>query len=279
MKKSIKNRNKTKSRKRTKINTKRKYKFRGSGTGSSKALSPIDELNRIDREKQRMNVKQKLEAINKLAPEELVITIDKEPKDMSISELKNNLAFLGVYDTKRFIEKTEFQNLLSSKYTEMNNDTVDHVLDSVITKRRATLVRELRENEEKQRMLNLEKQRMQEEKTRRKEEEKRRMQEEQIRKEQEKQRKKAQSKMNEIIDMDIDSDVQSHIAYEESLRHSRYPRYPQNQATYSRNYGYPPPPLPPFRPATYQIDYENGIIHKTTWNGIKTQIHTEYTKY
>ena len=274
MKKSIKNRNKTKSTKRRKPHTKRKYKFRGSGTGSSKAMSPIDEVNHIDREKQTMNVKQKLEAILKLAPEELVATktaFGKEPKDMSISELKNNLAFLGV-DTSTFIERIEFQNSLSSKYTEMNNVNVDQLLDVAIKKRRAKLMRELRENEEKQRLINLETQRKQEE-------QRQRMQEEQRRKEQEKQRKNAQSKMNEmqkyfnqIIEMDIDSDVQSH---EESQQYS------PNQSMYSRNYGYPPPPppLPPFRPATYQIDYENGIIYKTTWNGIKTPIHTKYTKY
>ncbi len=287
MKKSIKNRNKIKSRKR-KTHTKRKHPFKGSGTGSSKAsLSPIDELNRIDKEKETMNVIQKLKTILKMAPEELPSTtaFGKEIKDMSITEIKNNLRFLGVYDTTGLIEKPEYQNLLIEKYSDLENDTVDRILNNFIAKRREQLMRELRENEEKQRRKNLEKQRMQEE-------QRRRMQEEQIRKEQEKQRRKAEARMvemqkvfNDIIQMDIDSDVNSHILEEERLqRYQRYPQYPQypaNQGMYSRNYSYPPPPptLPPFRQAKYEIDYDKGIIYKTTWNGIKSEIHSQYTQY
>jgi hypothetical protein len=267
-----------KSKKR-KTHTKRKHPFKGSGTGSSKALSPVDELNRIDKEKQTMNVIQKLKTILKLAPEELPRTtaFGKEIKDISITELTNNLRFLGA-DTTGLFERPEYENLLIEKYSEIKNDTVDRILNNFIAKRREQLMRELRENEEKQRRKNLEKQRMQEE-------QRRRMQEERIRKEQEKQRRKAESRMvemqkvfNDIIQMDIDSDVQSHIAYEESLQ---YPQYPANQGMYSRNYSYPPPPptLPPFRPATYEIDYNKGIIYKTTWNGIKSEIHSQYTHY
>ena len=279
MKKSIKNRNKMKSKKR-KTHTKRKHPFKGSGIGSSKALSPLDELNRIDKEKETMNVIQKLKTILKLAPEELPSTTDfgKEIKDISSTDLKNNLIFLGA-DTTGLFEKPEYQNSLSNKYSEIKNDTVDRILNNVIAKRREQLMRELRENEEKQRLINLEKQRKQEE-------QRQRMQEEQRRKEQEKQRRKAEARMikmqnyfNDIIQMDIDSDVQSNILEEERLQ--RYPQYPANQGMYSRNYSYPPPPptLPPFREATYKIDYDKGVIYKTTWNGIKSEIHTEYTKY
>lgn len=287
MKKSIKNRNKMKSRKR-KTHTKRKHPFKGSGTGSSKAsLSPIDELNRIDKEKETMNVIQKLKTILKMAPEELPSTtaFGKEIKDMSITEIKNNLRFLGVYDTTGLIEKPEYQNLLIEKYSDLENDTVDRILNNFIAKRREQLMRELRENEEKQRRKNLEKQRMQEE-------QRRRMQEEQIRKEQEKQRIKAEARMNQmqehfnkIIQDDIDSDVNSHILEEESLqRYQRYPQYPQypaNQGMYSRNYSYPPPPptLPPFRQAKYEIDYDTGVIYKTNSNSITSRLDTEYTDY
>ena len=279
MKKSIKNRNKMKSKKR-KTHTKRKHPFKGSGTGSSKALSHIDELNRIDKEKETMNVIQKLKTILKLAPEELPSTtaFGKEIKDISSTELTNNLRFLGA-DTTGLFEKPEYQNSLSNKYSEIKNDTVDRILNNVIAKRREQLMRESRENEEKQRLINLEKQRKQEE-------QRQRMQEEQRRKEQEKQRRKAEARMiemqkvfNDIIQMDIDSDVQSHILEEERLqRYQRYPQYPANQGMYSRNYSYHPP-LPPFRQAKYEIDYDKGIIYKTTWNGIKSEIHSQYTHY
>jgi hypothetical protein len=279
MKKSIKNRNKMKSKKR-KTHAKRKHTFKGSGTGSSKALSPLDELNRIDKEKETMNVIQKLKTILKLAPEELPSTtaFGKEIKDISSTELTNNLRFLGA-DTTGLFEKPEYQNSLSNKYSEIKNDTVDRILNNVIAKRREQLMRELRENEEKQRLINLEKQRKQEEQRQRMQEEQRkRMQEEQRRKE-EARIIEMQKVFNDIIKMDTDNDA---LLEEERLqRYQRYPQYPANQGMYSRNYSYPPPPhtLPPFRQATYETDYNKGIIYKTTWNGIKSEIHSQYTHY
>jgi flagellar biosynthesis/type III secretory pathway chaperone len=78
---------------------------------------------------------------------------------MSPKELKAILHFLNV-DTRKALEKTDFVTLLENEFKKTSNSKIDKTFVDTIQKKRQLLLKELKEQEERQRVENLKKQKM-----------------------------------------------------------------------------------------------------------------------
>lgn len=185
--------NKSRRNKQSRNKTFRKTRhIHGSGVGSSKSTRPkhpMEELNEIDNAKHSMVVYQKLVAIKKMAPGTISIDFSKDPASMSIKELKASLELLGIQTS--LPDRPDIEKLLKTSYKETANPKIDKLLEKVIAETREKLVKELQEQEEKQRQIAALKRREYELREQQKQRERAKKKEEQKRIEKEKQQERA----------------------------------------------------------------------------------------
>jgi hypothetical protein len=235
-------------------------KARGITSSKPKNKNPFEKLYDLENQQNIMTILEKMVAIKEIDPENTVITISsetirKKPADMTPKELKAILHFLNV-DTKNALEKTDFVTLLENEYKKTSNSKIDKLFVDTIQKKRQLLLKELKEQEERQRVENLKKQKINEklaEEQRRKDEEHRRIREEQkrIKREQEAQQKRDEfdKKIREFEEFD---------RYNKEMEWSREQmENPYYRTTYRSQYPYPYPHpttysyVPPYPPSSY----------------------------
>lgn len=253
------NKSKTKSTKGKKRSyRKHNDKARGITSSKPKNKNPFEKLYDLENQQNIMTILEKMVAIKEIDPENSVITISsetirKKPADMTPKELKAILHFLNV-DTKNALEKTDFVTLLENEYKKTSNSKIDKTFLDTIQKKRQLLLKELKEQEERQRIENLKQQKINEklaEEKRRKDEEHRRIREEQkrIKREQEAQQKRDEfdKKIREFEEFD---------RYNKEMEWSRQQmENPYYRTSYRSQYPYPYPSshsyVPPYPPSSY----------------------------
>ena len=268
-----KNKQKTKMNKsKSKRGKKRSYrkhndKARGITSSKPKNKNPFDKLYDLENQQYIMTILEKMVAIKEIDPENTVVTISsetirKKPADMTPKELKAVLHFLNV-DTKNALEKTDFVTLLENEYKKTSNSKIDKTFLDTIQKKREVLMKQLKEQQERQRVENLKQQKINEklaEEKRRKDEEHRRIREEQkrIKREQEAQQKRDEfdKKIREFEEMD---------RYNKEMEWSREQmENPYYRTSYRSQYPYPQPHpssysyVPPYPPSSYYYEQQQA---------------------
>jgi len=266
-------------------------KARGITSSKPKNKNPFEKLYDLENQQYIMTILEKMVAIKEIDPENTVVTISsetirKKPADMSPKELKTVLHFLNV-DTKNALEKSELVALLENEFKKTSNSKIDKTFVDTIQKKRQLLLKELKEQEERQRIENLKKQKINEklaEEQRRKDEEHRRIREEQkrIKREQEAQQKRDEfdKKIREFEEFD---------RYNKEMEWSRQQmENPYYRTSYRSQYPYPYPSshsyVPPYPPSSYyyqqqqaerelnEIPIELRYGHKYTDNSSKNYL-------
>uniref|UniRef100_A0A6C0H9K1 Uncharacterized protein n=1 Tax=viral metagenome TaxID=1070528 RepID=A0A6C0H9K1_9ZZZZ len=244
--------------KRGKRHTYRKHSDKARGITSSKPKNknPFEKLYDLENQQNIMTILEKMVAIKEIDPENSVITISsetirKKPADMSPKELKTVLHFLNV-DTRNALEKNELVTLLENEFKKTSNSKIDKTFLDTIQKKRQFLLKQLKEQEERQRVENLKQQKINEklaEEKRRKDEEHRRIREEQkrIKREQEVQQKRDEfdKKIREFEEFD---------RYNKEMEWSRQQmENPYYRTSYRNQYQYPSSHsyVPPYPPSSY----------------------------
>jgi len=260
--------NKSKS-KRGKKRSYRKHNDKARGITSSKPKNknPFDKLYDLENQQYIMTILEKMVAIKEIDPENTVVTISsetirKKPADMTPKELKAVLHFLNV-DTKNALEKTDFVTLLENEYKKTSNSKIDKTFLDTIQKKREVLMKQLKEQQERQRVENLKQQKINEklaEEKRRKDEEHRRIREEQkrIKREQEAQQKRDEfdKKIREFEEMDRYnkemewSREQMENPYYRTSYRSQYPQPHPHTSSYSY--------VPPYPPSSYYYEQQQA---------------------
>ena len=238
-------------------------KARGITSSKPKNKNPFEKLYDLENQQNIMTILEKIVAIKEIDPENTVITISsesirKKPADMTPKELKAILHFLNV-DTKNALEKTDFVTLLENEYKKTSNSKIDKLFVDTIQKKRQLLLKELKEQEERQRVENLKKQKINEklaEEQRRKDEEHRRIREEQkrIKREQEAQQKRDEfdKKIREFEEFD---------RYNKEMEWSRQQmENPYYRTTYRSQYPHPTTYsyVPPYPPSSYYYEQQEA---------------------
>jgi hypothetical protein len=240
---------------------KRSDKARGITSSKPKNKNPFEKLYDLENQQNIMTILEKMVAIKEIDPENTVITISsetirKKPSDMSPKELKTVLHFLNV-DTRNALEKSELVTLLENEFKKTSNSKIDKTFLDTIQKKRQFLLKQLKEQEERQRVENLKKQKIQEkmaEEQRRKDEEHRRIREEQkrIKREQEAQQKRDEfdKKIREFEEFD---------RYNKEMEWSRQQmENPYYRTSYRNQYPSSHSYVPPYPPSSYYYQQQQA---------------------
>ena len=258
--------NKTKSKK-GKKRTYRKQNDRARGITSSKPKNPnmFQKLYELENEQNIMTILEKMVAIKQIDPENTVVTISsetirKKPKDMSSKELKDILQLLNV-DIKNALEKSDFVTLLENELKKTSNSKIDKAFVDTIQKKRQILMKQIKEQEQQQRVESLKNQKIAEEQ-RRRDEQHRRLKEEEKRKKREEESRKEREKFDQEI-REFQEWDRYNTQREWEQQQMENPSYYRQQYPPTSYYGqrYPPSShyVPPYPPTSYYYEQQEAM--------------------
>jgi len=254
--------NKSKSKRGiTRSYRKRSDKARGITSSKPKNKNPFEKLYDLENQQNIMTILEKMAAIKEIDPENTVVTISsetirKKPADMTPKELKTVLHLLNV-DTRNALEKSDFVTLLENEYKKTSNSKIDKTFLDTIQKKRQFLLKQLKEQEERQRVENVKQQKINEklaEEQRRKDEEHRRIREEQkrIKREEEAQQKRDEfdKKIREFEEFDRYNTQREWE--QQQMENPYYRRTYRTQYPSSHSY------VPPYPPSSYYYEQQEA---------------------
>lgn len=245
----------------------RKHNHRARGITSSKPKNPnmFQKLYELENEQNIMTILEKMVAIKQIDPENTVVTISsetirKKPADMSPKELKTVLHLLNV-DIKNALEKSDLVTLLENEFKKTSNSKIDKAFVDTIQKKRQILMKQIKEQEQQQRVESLKNQKIAEEQ-RRRDEEHRRLKEEQKRIKREEEARKEREKFDQEI-REFQEWDRYNTQREWEQQQMENPSYYRQQYPPTSYYGqrYPPSShyVPPYPPTSYYYEQQEAM--------------------